>query len=127
MAGRTGMVALEMIRSAVDFRAIQIDSRSRANPLLLLRYRRNDLERTRYGISTGRRVGSAVVRNRVRRRLRAVLRRLQSDNQRGWDMLIVARPAAATAGQSELEASLEQLLKTAGLLSPAASQDESSR
>jgi ribonuclease P protein component len=121
------MVALEMIRSAVDFRAIQTDSRSRAHPLLLLRYRRNDLERTRFGISTGRRVGSAVVRNRVRRRLRAVLRRLAVDIARGWDVLIVARPAAASASQAELEATLERLLATAELLSPATSRDVNRR
>ena len=121
------MPALEMIRSAVAFRAIQTDSRSRAHPLLLLRYRRNDLERTRYGISTGRRVGSAVVRNRVRRRVHAVLRRLQPEIERGWDVLIVARPASASASQAELESALERLLRSAGLVPSAAAQDGETR
>ena len=49
------LAALEMLRSAADFQQIQSQRRSRSHPLLLMRYRRNGLDRTRYGISTGRR------------------------------------------------------------------------
>ena len=111
------MAALDMLRSVADFQQIQSQSSSRAHPLLLLRYRRNGLERTRYGISTGRRVGSAVVRNGIRRRLRSILRVLDSDVERGFDILLVARPVAATVKQSELDAVLRQLLKRSSLLS----------
>lgn len=111
------MAALDMLRSVADFQQIQSQSSSRAHPLLLLRYRRNGLERTRYGISTGRRVGSAVVRNGIRRRLRSILHVLDSDVERGFDILLVARPAAATVKQSELDAVLRQLLKRSSLLS----------
>ena len=110
--------SLDMIRSAVDFRAMQANSRSRTHPLLLLRYRRNELDRTRYGISTGRRIGTAVVRNTVRRRLRTVLRRLDADIERGWDVLLIARAPAATASQSELDLALRRLVLTAGLTRP---------
>jgi ribonuclease P protein component len=110
------MVGLDMLRSTVAFRAIQTDSRSRSHPLLLLRYRGNDLEVTRYGISTGRRIGSAVVRNRLRRRLRTVLRGLDGRVARGWDILIVTRASAADARQADLEVALGQLLRAAGLL-----------
>ena len=75
------MAALDMLRSAADFQNMQSQSRSRAHRLLMLRYRRNGLDRTRYGISTGRRVGPAVVRNKVRRRLRTILRRLDPSIQ----------------------------------------------
>src|SRR5262245_4176761 len=105
-----------MLRSAAAFRQVQSHSRSRAHPLLLVRYRRNDLERTRYGISTGRKLGSAVVRNSVRRRLRSVLRELDPLMARGWDVLIVARADAANAQQSDLHAALRQLLRGAGML-----------
>jgi ribonuclease P protein component len=104
-----------MIRSATDFARLQQEGRSRAHPLLLLRYRRNDLDRTRYGISTARRIGSAVVRNRLRRQLRALLRRCDPDVSGGWDVLIVVRGAAAGVRQPELEAALTQLLAGARL------------
>jgi len=105
-----------MLRSAVAFRAIQTDSRSRSHPLLLLRYRGNGLERTRFGISTSRRLGPAVVRNRQRRRLRTILRGIVPRVIPGSDVLLVLRPAAATATQAELEPALIGLMRGAGLL-----------
>jgi len=110
------VAAVEMLRSAADFQQIQSQSRSRAHPLLLMRYRRNGLDRTRYGISTGRKVGSAVVRNGIRRRLRTILRALGADVQPGWDILLVARPAAAGVKQSDVESALRQLLRSAALI-----------
>ena len=110
------MGSLEMIRSAVDFQQIQGQSRTRAHGTLLVRYRRNELGRTRFGISTGRRVGSAVVRNRIRRRLREVLRRLSTRIDSGWDILLVARVPAAEASQAQLEEIIIRLMQQAGLL-----------
>lgn len=105
-----------MIRSATDFARLQQEGRSRANPLLLVRYRRNDLDRTRYGISTTRRIGSAVVRNRLRRRFRTLLRRFDPLLLSGWDVLIVARGAAAGVRQDELENALAQVFASARLM-----------
>ncbi len=105
-----------MLRSATAFQAIQTDSRSRSHPLLLLRYRGNGLEQTRYGISTSRRLGTAVVRNRQRRRLRTILRQLAVNVQPGWDILLVMRPSSANASQAELAPALNGLLSAAGLL-----------
>jgi ribonuclease P protein component len=105
-----------MLRSAVAFRAIQTDSRSRSHPLLLLRYRGNGLEQTRYGISTGRRLGTAVVRNRQRRRLRTILREIAADVRPGFDILLVMRPTSAAATQAELQPALLGLLRAAGLV-----------
>jgi ribonuclease P protein component len=110
------MSALEMLRSTVDFQRIQGQSRTRAHPALLMRYRPNELDRTRYGISTGRRVGGAVVRNKVRRRIRAILRRLEGKVQPGWDILLVARPPSAEVSQAELEQTLTRLMSAAGVL-----------
>jgi ribonuclease P protein component len=116
-----------MLRSPLDFRAIQSGSRSRAHPLLLLRYRRNELERTRYGISTSRRIGSAVVRNRLRRRLRTVLRRLDPTIERGWDVLLIARTDSGSATQAQISAAVERLLATAGLTAQDAPQPGAER
>ncbi len=109
------MAALDMLRSRLDFAALQSDSRSRTHPLLVLRYRRNDLGRTRYGISTGRRLGRAVLRNRVRRRLRHLLAAHAPHVRVGWDVLIICRPPAATASDAELSEALGRLLRQAGI------------
>jgi ribonuclease P protein component len=84
--------------------------------LLLLRYRGNGLEQTRFGISTGRRLGSAVVRNRQRRRLRSILRTLVPSVRPGWDVLFVLRPGGASATQAELEPAVVGLMRAAGLI-----------
>ncbi len=102
---------LEMLRAAGDFDALQAANRSRAHPLLVIRWRRNDIGRTRFGLSTGRRLGGAVVRNRVRRRLREALRASDHRPNGGWDILIVCRPQSATAGYTELRAALDKLLQ----------------
>ena len=108
--------SLDMIRSATDFKALQAEGQSRVHPLLVVRFRRNGQKGTRFGISTGRRIGSAVLRNRVRRRLRSVLRELGGRVEAGWDVLIICRPPAASATQSELHLALERLLGAGGLL-----------
>lgn len=108
--------SLDMIRSATDFTALQSEGRSRVHPLLVIRYRSNGQEVTRYGISTGRRIGSAVLRNRIRRRLRTVLRDMGDRVEPGWDVLIISRPLAASATQSELRQALERLLRATGLM-----------
>ena len=114
--------ALDMLRSPLAFKAIQAQSSSRVHPLLVVRFRRNDLNRTRYGISTGRRLGSAVMRNRVRRRLKSALRVLAGRVSGGWDILLVTRPPAAGATQAQLAQALERLLRSAGLMEGTASK-----
>lgn len=104
-------VAPEMLRRPKEFAALQGSSKGKVHPLLVARFARNDLGRTRFGLSTGRRLGRAVVRNRIRRRLRAVLRAAAPRLVPGWDVLIVARPASATATYSQLAEAVESVLR----------------
>ena len=82
--------------------------------LLVMRSLPNALSLSRYGFSVSRRVGKAVVRNRIRRRLREILR--QSPLKTGWDMVFIARPAAATTDYATLRKSVVGLLLRARLL-----------
>ena len=104
------------MRSPVDFRRIQERSTGRSHPTVLVRVRRNELEESRYGISTSRKLGSAVVRNKVRRRVRSILRTLGPRIPPGWDILIVCRPSSATVSQQELGQTLARLLGAARVL-----------
>lgn len=110
------MGSLEMLRAPRDFDALQRHGQSRAHPLLVVRFVRNGLDRTRFGFSTSRRLGSAVARNRVRRRLRELMRRLGPGLASGWDILVVARVGAVRASPPELASALERVLHQAGLL-----------
>ena len=71
---------------------------------------------TRVGFSVGRRVGGAVVRNRLRRRLAESVRLRYADLAPGWDIVVIARPCAADVPYRELDEALGSLLRSAGLL-----------
>ena len=77
---------------------------------MVVRFVPNGRDHDRFGISTGRRLGGAVQRNRVRRRVREVLRHSANESGHGWDILIVARPAAAGASFDDLRSALLRLL-----------------
>jgi ribonuclease P protein component len=105
-----------MLSSPQDFAAIQSNGTSRSQPLLIARFLRTDLETTRFGLSTGRRLGGAVVRNRVRRRLRVALRAMAPSFQPGWDVLIIARPALVDADHDALVGAVSRVLLKGGVL-----------
>lgn len=73
---------------------------------------------TRVGFSVSRRVGSAVVRNRVKRRLREVMRRRLAGIAPGYDLVVTARPDAASASVETLDQEIGALLARARLLIP---------
>lgn len=70
----------------------------------------------RVGFITSRRLGGAVVRNRVRRRLREIVRRHQHELQEGFWFVLVARGEAGTATYSVLEHELLRLAGRASIL-----------
>lgn len=72
----------------------------------------------RTGFVTSKRVGGAVVRNRIRRRLREIVRKHQHAVRTGVWLVIVARPAAARASSSALEDEWLRLAKRASILAP---------
>ena len=102
---------LPTLRRRADFETIGRHGTARSTPLLVLRWMRTDRAETRIGLSTPRTLGGAVQRNRVRRRLRALLReRLGNGIGPGWDLLLIARPAASEASHAELAAAIDGLL-----------------
>jgi ribonuclease P protein component len=104
-----------MLSRPQDFEALRAGT-LRSHPLLTARFLRTDLETTRFGLATGRKLGGAVVRNRARRRLREVLRAMAPSFQPGWDVLIVARPAIVEADHRSLVDALRRLLQRGGVL-----------
>ena len=76
---------------------------------------RNRLEVTRVGLTVSTKLGHAVVRNRVRRRLREIVRHNASCLPSGYDIVIVARTAAVEAEFAALEKSFRTLTGRLGL------------
>ena len=80
---------------------------------IVLRAVPNGLEASRYGLTVSRRVGKAVGRNRIKRRLREILR--QTTLRPGWDIVFIARAPAAQTDYTGLGQSVRDLLSRAGL------------
>lgn len=97
-----------------QFSFVQREGRGWSDRLLVLKAVPNGLEHSRFGFSVGRRVGTAVVRNRVKRRLRAVVS--HAPVVKGWDIVFIARDAAASADYQELREAGFALLSRAHLL-----------
>jgi ribonuclease P protein component len=72
----------------------------------------------RAGFVTSRRLGGAVVRNRVRRRLREIVRRHQPNVQGSFWIVLIARAAAAHASYGALEDEWLRLANRASILAP---------
>ena len=72
----------------------------------------------RAGFVTSKRIGNAVVRNRVRRRIREAVRRHQHAVRSGLWIVLIARPGAAKASYQQLEHEWLRLAKRASILAP---------
>lgn len=105
----------QRLRTPAEFRRVrELARRGLSHRLLVVYIASNDLDHTRVGVTVSGRVGKAVVRNRVRRRLREALRDRFGTLPVGKDVLIMARPASADASWPELCAALDSVLARAG-------------
>jgi len=123
-----GLVTGKLVRSEVmrgeqrltkrrQYALVYRDGRSWVNSLVVMKALPNGFTLSRYGFSISRQVGKAVTRNRVKRRLREILR--LTPVEPGWDIVFIARPVAAGADYASLKESVRGLLSRAGLLKTA--------
>ena len=91
-------------------------SAGQANGYLVLYARKNRTSTNRVGITVGKKLGKAHVRNRVRRRLREVYRLNEDRFQSGWDIVVVARTRSIHAPFDTLTEKYLELAGKAGIL-----------
>jgi len=90
----------------LEFQRVYTQGQRRSASLCTVFYRPNGLVQTRLGITVPKRVGTAVVRNRIKRRIREVFRLHRQELPGGWDLVLNPRPRAATVAYPALEREL---------------------
>ena len=98
------------IKHNYEFRRLYNSGKSAASGLIALYCRRNRQGASRLGITVSTKVGKAVVRNRVRRRLKEIYRLHEPLLRRGFDIVVVARVKSREATYRQLEADFLRLL-----------------
>ena len=102
------------IRKGQDFSRVSAEGRSWADHRLVLRAAPNHSSTTRYGFVVRKGIGSAVIRNLLKRRLRAIVRDMP-DPHEALDIVLIVRNGARGSTSNELSRSLKSLLVRAGI------------
>lgn len=108
-----GTVAL---KKNYEFKRLYDKGAKAATPRLVVYCRKNRAGNNRLGLTVGKKTGKAVIRNRIRRRLREIYRLREGRLNPGYDIVVVARTAAVSASYRELEEDFERAAFKLGLL-----------
>lgn len=104
------------IGSRLDFQRVYAQGRSVANRALVLYVLSGDPDEVRIGIAAGKKLGKAVVRNRLRRLIREAIRTRLERIRRGSRLVFIARGGALNLTFQQLSARVEELLRRANIL-----------
>ena len=103
------------IRKNVEFRNIYRRGKSLSNQLLVLYVYKNGKNINRRGISVSKKVGSSVIRSRVKRLINEAYRLNEVGLKTGYDFVFVARASSKDKSYKEIETAIINLFKRAGL------------
>ena len=107
---------MRSIKKNSRFRTIYATAKSRADRILVIYKAPSEDGQSHLGITVSGKIGHAVVRNRIRRRIREAVRLSEERFLPGYDIIFVARKPAVEADYHELEASVLKLSGAMGLL-----------
>jgi ribonuclease P protein component len=98
------MTSIGVLRKRAQFQNVYEHGKAKVDRYLVVRLLANDLEMSRIGFSVSKRVGKAVVRNRIRRLLKEIIRDIPFKT--GFDIVIIVRVNAVEADYHKLKASV---------------------
>ena len=108
------MQSRHRLTTSKQFSQVHRQGLSIANRLLVVRVLANGLDHSRFGFLVSKRIGNAVVRNQVKRRLREVVR--LAPVKPGWDAVFIARRDINQADFQQLKQAAENLLRRTQLV-----------
>ena len=104
------------LRRAEDFQRLRREGMTQPHRLMVLSYAHNELMHNRYGFIVSKQLGKAVTRNRIRRRLREIMRALDPQLKPGYDIVLIARHPLAEQPFDAMLRTVSDLTRRARLL-----------
>lgn len=100
-----------------DFELVFKKGKTFGNDFLFLKLLRNDLKINRFGFIIGKKISKkSTTRNKIKRRLREIIRKKSDNIKSGFDIIIVAKPKTVEKDYLEIREEVEGLLRKARLL-----------
>ena len=99
-----------------DFLRVKQDGRTIHHNLVVLAYAQNGMGVSRFAVVASKKVGNAVTRNRIRRRIKACLQESWQSVKPGWDLIFYSRTPVNEANYQEINKAIKHLLEKAGVL-----------
>lgn len=104
------------LRKNMEFKKVYKTGKNYWNRNLILFIRKNGSENTRIGISITKKIGNAVVRNKLKRRIKSVNQDYINSIKLGYDVVIIPKKNAVELTFKDLESAIKHIYKISGLL-----------
>ena len=101
-----------------EFRRLYNKGKSAVSPYFVVYCRKTGRKESRFGITTGVKLGKAVKRNFARRRIRALYRTNEEKFISGYDIVVVARTRVIFGKYADLERAFLRQMKQLGMMAP---------
>ncbi|MCF8008700.1 MAG: ribonuclease P protein component [Halanaerobiales bacterium] len=108
---------METLKKKSDFNRVYKRGKSKASSHLVLYWYPNGENINRYGFSINKRIGKAVVRNKLKRRLKEIIRKeIDRSFKKGYDFILIARKPIVSLEYKEIQKDLIKLFRRSSLL-----------
>ncbi|NLA33775.1 MAG: ribonuclease P protein component [Tenericutes bacterium] len=105
------MKKINIVKENRDFENIINSSNYKKNQFLILYFKRNNLNYYRFGISVGKKIGNAVIRNKLKRRIRNIIDKNRKEYSNNKDYIIMVRKSCLDLPFEKLEQAFLELIK----------------
>ncbi len=106
----------QTLKENKDFKRLYYRGKSKASACVVTYAMKNRQKACRYGITTSKKIGGAVERNRSKRVIRAAYSLLEEDIKGSWDFVFVARTKTSTVKMQRVYAEMKKQLKALGVI-----------